>query len=189
MDAPFLTPIEKPKGLLWKFLYFYSKKKFGKVMTPLKVMAARMPMSFGAFSGKINQLDNKLQLPAETVMLVRQKVAEINVCLFCIDIGRSKTIASSMDQSKFDELADYETSSRFSEKEKVLLDFVTRLARDRKMEKELFDKLAKHYDERSICEIVWITATEFYYNIGNIGLNVHSDSLCDIAKMRKHQHA
>jgi hypothetical protein len=44
MDVPFLTPIEKPKGLLWKLLYFYSKKKFGKVMTPLKVMAARMPL-------------------------------------------------------------------------------------------------------------------------------------------------
>ncbi|OQP68310.1 carboxymuconolactone decarboxylase family protein [Niastella populi] len=189
METPFLTPVEKPKGLLGRFLYFYSKKKFGKVMTPLKVMAARMPISFAAFSGKINQLDNKLQLPAETVMLVRQKVAEINVCLFCIDIGRSKTIASSMDQAKFDELHEYETSTRFSEKEKVLLNFVTRLARDRKMERELFEELAKHYDERSICEIIWITATEFYYNIGNIGLNVHSDMFCDIAKMRKRQKA
>ena len=189
MDAPFLTPIEKPKGLLARFIYFYSKKKFGKVMTPLKVMAARMPLSFASFSGKINQLDGKLQLPAEEVMLVRQKVAEINVCHFCIDIGRSKTIAASMDQGKFDELGDYQTSSRFSDKEKALLDFVTRLTRDRKMEQELFNKLAKHYDERSICEIVWIVATEFYYNIGNIGLNVHSDRLCDIAKMRKSQHA
>ena len=79
MDAPFLTPIEKPKGLLWKLLYFYVKKKFGKVMTPLKVQAARMPISIATFSAKINQLDGKLQLPAETVMLVRQKVAEINV--------------------------------------------------------------------------------------------------------------
>ncbi|MBO9202810.1 MULTISPECIES: carboxymuconolactone decarboxylase family protein [Niastella] len=189
MDTPFLTPVEKPKGLWEKLLYFYCKKKFGKVMTPLKVMAARMPFGFAAFSGKISQLDNKLQLPAETVMLVRQKVAEINVCHFCIDIGRARTIASSMDQSKFDELADYQTSNRFSEKERVLLDFVTMLTRDRKMEQELFDKVAKHYDERSICEIVWITATEFYYNIGNIGLNIHSDRLCDITKMRKGQRA
>lgn len=184
MDTPFLAPIEKPKGLLWKLLYFYVKKRFGKVMTPLKVQAARLPISFATFSAKIDQLDGKLKLPAETVMLVRQKVAEINVCLFCMDIGRAKTIASSMSQAKFDELAEYQTSSHFSEKEKVLLDFVTMLARDRKMEKELFDKLAQHYDERSICEIAWITATEFYYNIGNIALNVHSDMLCDIAKMR-----
>lgn len=187
MDAPFLTPIEKPKGLLWKLLYFYVKKKFGKVMTPVKVQAARMPISFVTFSAKINQLDGKLQLPAETVMLVRQKVAEINVCLFCIDIGRAKTIAGSMDQGKFDELAEYQTSSRFSEKEKALLDYVTSLARDRKVDKELFDKLAKHYSEREICEIAWIAATEFYYNIGNIGLNVHSDMLCDITKRRLHR--
>lgn len=143
-----------------------------------------MPLAFGSFSGKISQLDEKLILPAETVMLVRQKVAEINVCLFCIDIGRSRTILSSMNQAKFDELHIYQDSKHFSEKEKVLLDFVTMLARDRKMDQAMFNKLGVYYDERSICEIIWITATEFYYNIGNIGLNIHSDMLCDIAKMR-----
>lgn len=185
MDTPFLIPIEKPKGLLWKLLYFYSRKKFGKVMTPLKVMAARMPMSFGSFSGKISQLDKKLRLPAETVMLVRQKVAEINVCLFCIDMARAQTIASFMNQEKFDALDSYRQASCFSEKEKVLLDFVTMLARERKMEQDLFNKLAQHYRESEICEVAWITATEFYYNIGNIALNIHSDMFCDIAKMKK----
>jgi hypothetical protein len=52
------------------------------------------------------------------------------------------------------------------------------------MERSLFEELAKHYDERELCEIVWVTATEFYYNIGNIGLNIHSDMLCDIARKR-----
>ncbi len=153
-------------------------------MTPLKVTAARMPFSFGSFSGKISQLDKKLQLPAESVMLVRQRVAEVNVCLFCIDISRAFTIQSSMNQSKFDQLGEYGTSKLFSEKERVMLDFVTLLARDRRMDKEMFDELAKHYSEREICEIIWITATEFYYNIGNIGMNIHSDMLCDIAKMK-----
>lgn len=184
MDTPFLVPIENPKGLLWKLIYYFTRKRMGKVITPLKVMAVRLPVSFGKFAGKISQLDKKLQLPAETVMLVREQVARINVCLFCIDIGRAMTIVSSMDQKKFDALSDYGTSPMFSEKERVLLDFVTMLARDRKMEKELFDKLAMHYDERSICEIVWLVASEFYYNIGNIGLNIHSDMLCDLAKKR-----
>lgn len=167
---------------MWKFIYAWSRKHFGKVMTPLKVMAARMPFRFAAFSGKISQLDKKLQLPPETVMLVRQRVAEINLCLFCIDIGRSKTIAASMNQAKFDALPGYADSPLFSEKEKTLLDFVTLLARDRKMDKVMFDRLARFYSEREICEIIWITGTEFYYNIGNIGLNVHSDMLCDIAR-------
>lgn len=186
MDTPFLTPIEKPKSFLWKILYFLTRQRFGKVLTPLKVMAVRLPVAFGTFSGKIGQLDKKLKLPAETVMLVREQVAHLNVCLFCVDIGRAHTIMASMNQAKFDALPDYQHSPLFTEKEKVLLDFVTRLARDRKMDSELFDKLAQHYDERSICEIVWIVATEFYYNISNIGLNIHSDMLCDIAK-KTHQ--
>lgn len=184
MDTPFLAPIEKPQGLLWKMLFSYSRKKFGKVMTPLKVMAARMPLRFGAFSGKISQLDKKLALPPETVMLVRQKVAEINVCLFCIDIARSVTIRESMQQAKFDALSDYTSSPLFTTKEKTLLDFVTVLTKERRMDKDLFDRLAAHYDERNICEIVWVVATEFYYNIGNIALNIHSDLLCDLAKMQ-----
>lgn len=184
MDTPFLTPIEQPTGLLWKLLYFAIRKRFGKVITPIKVMGVRMPISFGSFSGKIAKLDKKLSLPSETVMMIREKVARINVCLFCIDIGRAFTIMSSMDQGKFDALDDYQTSHRFSDNEKALLDFVTVLARDRKMDKELFDRLARHYDERAICEIVWVVATEFYYNMGNIGLNIHSDMLCDIAKRK-----
>ncbi len=184
MDTPFLEPIENPKGLLWKFIYYLTRKKMGKVITPLKVSAVRLPLGFGKFSGKIAQLDKKLQLPAETVMLIREQVAQINVCEFCMDIGRAMTIVSSMNQEKFDALPDYQSSLLFSEKERVLLDFVSLLSRERKMDREQFEKLAKHYDERSICEIVWITATEFYYNIGNIGLNIHSDMLCDIAKKR-----
>ena len=187
MDTPFLTPIEKPTSLRWKLVYFFTRLRFGKVITPLKVMAARLPIAFGSFSGKIGQLDKKLQLPAETVMLIRERVAQINVCLFCIDIGRAYTIMSSMNQAKFDALPDYQTSPLFTEKEKVLLDFVTMLARDRKMDSWQFNQLAQYYDERSICEIIWITATEFYYNIGNIGLNIHSDMLCDIARKKTNQ--
>lgn len=184
MDTPFLVPIENPKGIIWKMIYAMTRKRFGKVITPLKVMAVRMPVSFGSFSGKIAQLDKKLSLSPETVMLIREQVAHINVCEFCMDIGRAQTIVSSMNQQKFDALYMYQSSLLFSEKEKTLLDFVTVLARDRKMERDLFEKLAKQYDERSICEIVWVTASEFYYNIGNIGLNIHSDMLCDIAKKR-----
>lgn len=185
MDTPFLTPIENPKGLLWKLLYFFTRKRFGKVITPLKVMAVRMPVGFGSFSGKISQLDKKLILPAETVMLVREQVAHINVCTFCMDIGRAQTIVSSMNQAKFDALHEYQNSSLFSEKEKAMLDFVSTLTRDRQMDRTLFNKLAAHYSEREICEIVWVTSTEFYYNINNIALNIHSDMLCDIARKKK----
>ena len=182
---PFLPPIERPKGLLMKLAYFFTRRQFGKVLTPLKVHSARLPAAFGMFYGKVAQLDKKLSLPPETVMLIREQVARINVCLFCLDIGRAFTIKASMNQAKFDSLEQYRTSSLFSEAERALLDYVTELTINKEVKPDTFARLASHYSEREIFEIVWVVASEHLYNMTNIGLNIHSDLLCDIFKRQQ----
>ncbi len=49
--------------------------------------------------------------------------------------------------------------------------------------------MARHFSEREICEIVWLVATEHYYNISNHGLNIHCDMLCDMSKKQWAAHA
>jgi hypothetical protein len=100
----FLAPIELPRGPMMKLVYAMTRRQFGKVLTPLKVFSARLPLAFGLFYSKISKLDKKLLLSPETAMLVREQVARTNVCLFCIDIGRLFTIKASMNQAKFDAL-------------------------------------------------------------------------------------
>lgn len=185
MDT-FLSPIEKPKGLMMKLAYFFTRRQFGKVLTPIKVHSARLPFGFGMFYGKIGTLDKKLQLPPETVMLIREQVARINVCLFCIDIGRSFTIKASMNQAKFDALEQYRISPLFSEAERAALDYVTELTRDKKVNPDTFAQMANHFSERAICEIIWLVASEHVYNMTNIGLNIHSDMLCDLTRKKQH---
>src|SRR5437588_13092898 len=99
MSDAFLPPIEKPQGPLMKLAYYFTRRQFGKVLTPLKVHSARLPPAFGLFYTKIGRLDKKLRLSQETVLLIREQVARINVCLFCMDIGRSFTIKASMNQA------------------------------------------------------------------------------------------
>ncbi|HEY3963363.1 MAG TPA: carboxymuconolactone decarboxylase family protein [Planctomycetaceae bacterium] len=183
----YLAPIEKPSGLAMKLVYFMSRKMFGKVLTPLKVAYSRLPQSFTWFSFKISKLDKQLELPAETAMLVREQVARLNVCLFCIDIGRSFVIKASLDEKKFDAIDEYQTSPLFTASDRAALDYVTELTRDKQMRPETFARLAEHFSERQICEIAWLVATEHYYNMVNIGLNIHSDMLCDITKGQKHK--
>jgi len=127
-------------------------------------------------------LDKKLLLPPETVMLIREQVAHTNVCLFCIDIGRYFTIKQSMNQVKFDALGHYRTSSVFTDGERAALDYVTELTKNKRVEPETFSRLARYYSDRQICEIVWLVASEHFYNMTNPGLNIHSDMLCDIGK-------
>jgi alkylhydroperoxidase family enzyme len=184
MDA-FLAPIEKPKGLMMKLAYYFTRRQFGKVLTPIKVHSVRLPSAFGMFYGKIGSLDKKLQLPRETVLLIREQVARLNICLFCMDIGRAFSIQASMNQAKFDALEHYSRSPLFTDAERAALDYVTELTKDKKVNPDTFACMARYYSERAICEIVWLVATEHVYNMTNIGLNIHSDMLCDITRMQK----
>ena len=182
LNDPFLRPIEKPRKFAMKVAYFFSRRQFGKVLTPLKVHSARLPVAFGLFYTKIGKLDKELTLPAETVLLIREQVARINVCLFCVDIGRSIAIKSSMNEAKFDALAYYSTGSPFTDRERSALDYVTELTKEKRVSPDSFARLSRDYSEREICEIVWLVASEHVYNITNIGLNIDSDMLCNISR-------
>jgi hypothetical protein len=61
---------------------------------------------------------------------------------------------------------------------------VTELTKEKKVNPETFQRMAKHFSERQICEIVWVVATEHVYNMTNIGLNIHSDMLCDVSQRK-----
>lgn len=184
MDT-FLPPIEKPQGLIMKLAYYFTRRQFGKVLTPLKVHSARLPLAFGLFYTKVAKLDKELLLPAETALLIREHVARINVCRFCIDINRSIVIKESMNEAKFDALEQYSTSALFTDAERAALDYVTALTKDKKVNPDTFARMSRYYSERAICEIVWLVASEHLYNMTNIGLNIHSDMLCDIRRKKQ----
>jgi len=84
---------------MMKLAYYFTRKQFGKVLTPVKVHSARLPAAFGLFYAKIGKLDQKLILPPEIVLLIRQQVARLNLCLFCIDIGRAFAVKAMMKEA------------------------------------------------------------------------------------------
>jgi alkylhydroperoxidase family enzyme len=186
-QGPFLPPIDKPSGITMKLVYYLTHRKFGKILGPLAIYSARLPAAFGMFYGKIGRLDKKLQLPREMIFLIREQVARLNICLFCVDIGRRFAIESSMDENKLDALDHYCDSPLFSDAERAALDYVTELTRDKHVQPTTFVRMSRFYSERAICEIVWLVASEHLYNLTNLGLNIHSDMLCDIIRKKKWQ--
>jgi alkylhydroperoxidase family enzyme len=185
MNTTFLPPIEKPQGPIKKLAYHFTRRQFGKVPTPVKVHSARLPAAFGLFYAKISTLDKKLSLSREMVLLIREQIARLNVCLFCMDIGRSFAIKETMSEAKFDALDEYRTSPLFTDAERAALDYVTELTKEKKVNPNTFARMARYYSEREICELVWLVASEHFYNMTNIGLNIHSDMLCDISRKKK----
>ncbi len=161
--SPYLAPIDRPKGLMLKLLYWFMRRQFGKVPGWLTVFSARMPLAYTNWMGKVYKLNKKLKLSSDTVALVRARVDSINMCTWCMDAGRWYAINKAPHNlPKLDAINEYQTSPLFSDKERAALDFATELT------------------EQEICEINWLVSTNHLFNINNIGLGIGSDGLCEI---------
>src|SRR5436190_3703689 len=165
MNTPFLSPIEKPQGLMLKLAYFFTRRQFGKVLTPLKVHSARLPSAFGLFYAKIGRLDKKLTLSPAMALLIRERVARINVCSFCMDIGRAVAIKASINEAKFDALDEYRTSSLFTDAKRAALDYVTELTKDKKVNRKTLPQLPRHNSKRKISKTAGLFPSEHLYTI------------------------
>jgi alkylhydroperoxidase family enzyme len=181
--AAFLEPIERPKGLILRIMYWYSRRQWGKVPRPFSVFVARMPTAFGSFFGKVSKLDKKLVLPVETAMLVRARVAGLNMCMWCVD-GERWFVTRKMPEQlpKLNALDEYRTSARFDDRQRAAIDFATELTEHKHVSPKTFATLSRLYSEREICDIVWLVSSEHLYNLNNLGLNIGSDGLCQIGE-------
>jgi hypothetical protein len=65
-EGPFLRSIEKRPGLMMKLAYAMTRRQFGKVLTPLKVHAARLPLAFGLFYSN-KSAEGSSQRPGNTL--------------------------------------------------------------------------------------------------------------------------
>ncbi len=176
-----LAPIENPTGLMMKLVYWLTRRKYGKVMTPLKVINARLPLSFGMYVQKLEGLEKKYVLPQHIAVLVRTHVAQLNSCKFCIDIGKMEAIKHFPDQQeKFFNVSSYKSSALFTAPEKAALQFAEELTLDKHIRDQTFAETQKHFSEREIVEIAWAVTREHIYNIMNLAFDIESDGFCQI---------
>lgn len=177
-----LQPIEKPKGFLMRMAYWGTQRRFGKVMTPMKVVVARMPGSL-RLSNAIATYELKgLRLDPRIHYLVATMASQVNGCMFCEDLARSMAIRERIGLEKFDALPEYKTSPLFSDRERAALAYAEETTRNRRVSDATFAELRKHFSEEEIVEITWVNAIENYYNLLNIPLGIGSDGFCAIAQ-------
>jgi alkylhydroperoxidase family enzyme len=185
--SPYLDPIDRPKGLMLKILYWFTRRQFGKVPGWLTVFSARMPTAYTSWMGKVYKLNNKLTLSPDMAALVRARVDNINVCTWCMDAGRWYAINKAPHNvPKLDAVNEYQTSPLFSDRERAALAFATELTEHKHVSPGTFETLASHYSEREICEITWLVSTNHLFNINNLGLGIGSDGLCEINRRPEH---
>jgi AhpD family alkylhydroperoxidase len=172
-----LTSIDRPPTLLLRFVYWLSKRTLGKVITPWKVIFARLPsaipMQLALYWAML-----RLPLDPDLQFLVQLQTAQSNDCTFCIDIGRATALQRGRNMEKLDAVADFRTDPRFTDKERAALVYVDEATRLRKVSDATFATLRQHFDDREITAITWINAIENYFNLLNVPLGIEADGLC-----------
>jgi len=175
-----LTPIETPPTLMLRLAYRMSRRRLGKVMSPLKVVYARAPKALRMGYEISKYAEKGVALEPEVRLLVQAYVAGLNKCGFCVDIARAMAMRHRLDMDRVSALDGFEDDSRFSERERAALCYVGEATRDRRVSDDTFARVREHFPDHEIVELTLLCAVEHFYNLVNIPLGIESDGLCAI---------
>ncbi len=183
--GPRLEPIEKPKDLMLRFIYWMAPRQYGKVPTLIKVVPTRVPKAMKLFSALGSFEAKGIRLDKELHYMIAMFVSGINGCGFCLDFGRMMAVKANMSMEKFNALPGYRTSQLFSDKERAALAYVEEATRNKKVSDGTFEELRKYFNDTEIAEITILNAVQNFENLVNVPLGIGSDGLCAIAQARK----
>lgn len=177
-----LAPLP-PRGLLQRVAAWVSKRRLGKVMTPMRVLYPRMPRLFRGQLGLYWLEAKGLALDPVRVHLIEIRASRNTGCSFCADLHQAMALRKGGAQEMLDALDDYETHPAFDEPTRAVLRYVDEMHRDRTVRAATFDALRAHFPERQVCEIVWVYAFTTYLNLMARPLGMTSDGFCALARI------
>jgi len=158
-----------------RMAYWGMGRQWGKVMTPLKVVYARMPGSLKALLGILKFSDKGLTLDKGLQLLIGDLTAQINGCSSCDDLGRAVAVRTGFDLRKLDAILEYARSPLFTEKERAALAYAEEATQNKRVSDPTFENLRRYFDEREIVEITWLNAVQNYFNLINLPLGIGSE--------------
>jgi alkylhydroperoxidase family enzyme len=179
-----LQPIEQPKGLMLKMAYRMVRGKFGKVLSPLKIIYARKPALMFVAQKIDTVLMKKLSFDPTFRLLVQTYTSMQNGCPFCSDFRRAQTVMAKIGTERYQMLEEFRTSNLFNDRERAALSYAGAAVK-RQVTPEHFVELKKHFSEEEIIELTWVIAIEVYYSLMMIPLGIGSDGLVDMMKQQQ----
>lgn len=176
-----IQPIEQPRGLMMRMAFWMTRRRFGKVITPLKVVTARVPKSMRMTYEISKMMETDFSLDKQLQFLLHTYISQINQCQFCIDISEAYVVREGGSLEKLKKLSHYRDDPAFSAAERAALAYVEEVSQTKTASDATFDELRRHFSDQQIVEITLLNALENQYNLVNRPLGIESDGLCALA--------
>jgi len=181
-----LQPAE-PRGLMMKFAFYMTKRRFGKVITPLRVVTARIPKSMRLQYEMAKLMEHGFSLDKELQFLLHAHISQVNQCHFCVDISEAFALSEggSPTLEKLRRLPQYSEDPSFTPAERAAIAYVEEVSRTKTASDATFDELRRHFSDVQIAEITLLNALENSYNLVNRPLGIESDGLCALVTPKR----
>ena len=164
-------------------LFFWNqKRRYGAVLEPARLWG-RTPKVFITLALLYGALDRRSS-PIEPALrsLITVRVSQINWCSFCVDLNSATVLKRGIDKAKLAELADFEGSSLFSEREKAALAYAEAVTySDKQPKAEHFERLRQYFDDDAIIELTGLIAFQNLSSKFNAALGVEAQGFCALA--------
>ena len=125
----------------------------GSGLEPMEIWAHQPKMMFAM--GRFNQAVRRGKSVDERLKnLVELKGAQLIGCEFCVDLGSQICRNSGFSDEELLALPRYRQSDRFTEREKLALDYAVAVTRTPvEVTDDLFDRIKEHFSDRQLVEI------------------------------------
>ena len=187
---PRLAPIERSGNLLVRLLALVFRWKLGKVMTPLKVIYARMPRLVLPQMMMVSLGQSGLSLDDALIALIQTRVSMLNGCTFCTDLHQAMAEREGHGRDKLAALAELDGhdaathADPYSPSERAALRFADEVSRTGRASDATFEALRSGFDERQIVELTWLCAFTTYLNRLAVPLGIGSDGFCALVPQK-----
>jgi len=176
------TPIGHHFPWYVRLFFWNQKRRYGAVLEPSRLWA-RSPRVFAALALLYGALDRGSS-PIEPTLrsLVSVRVSQINWCPFCVDINSANVLKRGVEQPKLSELANFDTSTRFNEREKAALSYAEAMTYSNNQPTVAqVERLRAHFDDDAIIELTALVAFQNLSSKFNATLKVAPQGFCDAA--------
>jgi AhpD family alkylhydroperoxidase len=154
--------VESPSGPVLRYTYRESRKRFGHVPEPVKVTAHHPGLMMGYGMLEL-ATERATRVDERTKLLAVVKAAQLTGCEWCLDFGSAESRAHGIPDEDLRGLLDHRASDRFTEAEKLVLDYTIGMTRTPvEVSDELFAGLREHFDEAQLVELTSAIAIENY---------------------------
>lgn len=162
-----------------RLIFRIQRRRYGAVLEPARLWG-RSPRVFAALALLYGSLDRRSSPIAPLLRaLVIVRVSQINWCAFCVDLNSATVLERGAHRDKLADLAEFETSNRFSEREKAALAYAEAISYSNVQPGVAhFERLRTHFDENEIIELTALIAFQNLSSKFNAALGVEAQGFC-----------